>query len=239
MTAQDLQSLSPLLTMASGWLMLAGGVGLAAASLVDGLKVFDGGPSRVGFSHVKAAALPFRLALGRCHLDWEQATLARWINGVCADDQKKALKTLIRVGMAPAKAAAVDPATRTCVTAVAAACQLDADSLIDLVQAQASGATLTPAQQAVSTRLDGVLDAKIDAAFERADQQYRNVSKLLAGAVAMVISVVGGLLLAGGGLKLLPASILLGLIAVPLAPAGKDATSLLQSAAGAFKAGKS
>ena len=97
----------------------------------------------------------------------------------------------------------------------------------------------------LSDRLDAILAIEIDAAFERADQQYRNASKVLAGAMALLLSLAGGGFLylatpkASDYLTVyLPLSILFGLAAVPLAPIAKDIASALKGGADALKPAK-
>ena len=234
---------------ASGVVMAVGGVGLTASALVDATKVFrGGGASRFGFGHIRTAMKPFEPSLAACGIAWEAATLARWINGEPKADQSRALKDMIRIGVTPAgltPAGVLGAPEAACVKAVAKACRLDDAALTDLVAAIAGPGPLIDPQKKLLARLDEILSIEIDAAFERADQQYRNASKVLAGAVAVGLAVWGGLLLAPAGLGAgayirfyLPVSVLFGLAAVPLAPVAKDLASALKAGADSLKPAK-
>ncbi len=106
-----------------------------------------------------------------------------------------------------------------------------------------NGAPLTEDDIAFLGRFDAIVSAILDAAYERADQQYRNTAKALATMVAVVLAVVGGWILLPdqnsrsfdtfcdylkSSKVVLP--ILVGLIATPLAPVAKDLSSTLQTA---------
>jgi uncharacterized membrane protein len=84
-------------------------------------------------------------------------------------------------------------------------------------------------------QFDAVLSAALDAAYERGDQKYRNASKLLAMIVATIMGGVGGLIVFGIPISNanLALSLLVGVVATPLAPVAKDLVSSIQAAVGA------
>ena len=122
---------------------------------------------------------------------------------------------------------------------MAAAGHVDAAALKAVLVAVETGAALTPDQVNVLGRFTGAIDAAMDAGFEQGDQEYRNASKLWAGVVAILLAIVGGALLHGSADYFQTVdfgkAILVGLIAVPLAPVAKDLTSSLQAAVTAMK----
>jgi hypothetical protein len=92
------------------------------------------------------------------------------------------------------------------------------------------------------------VSAVLDEGYERGDQQYRNISKLAAALVAMVLATI-----AGGVLDNVAdwpqlfsyltsrdclVAILVGAIATPLAPVAKDLSSSLAAAVKAVSSAK-
>jgi hypothetical protein len=211
-----------------------GALGTAASGLVDSTKAFWGGVSNVGFGEIKKALAPYKDALSAAQSDWTDTIRASWINGMAKDDQKSAAKSLIRLGLSPDNAAAL-----------AQASHVDPDALSVVIKAIDTGVALTPDQVNLLGRFNAGIDATMDGAFELADQQYRNASKIIAGVFSIALAIVAGWLVDGGhagqlfSYPDLGEAILAGLIAVPLAPVAKDLTSSLQAAVTAMKALKS
>jgi hypothetical protein len=214
-----------------------GGLGTASFGLVDATKAFDGGFSNFGFGSVKRALAPFAPALTHANADWLLTIRANWINGVPKEDQKAAARSLIRLGLCSANAAALAPAGH-----------VDPKRLADIVASIESGGALKTEDANVLGRFNGAIDAAMDAGFERGDQEYRNACRLGAAVTAVVLSVWAGALASAHGVMgdALPlekywfsdqfgAAVLAGLIAVPLAPMAKDLASSLQAAAKAVK----
>ncbi|MDR3509140.1 MAG: hypothetical protein P4L64_14700 [Caulobacteraceae bacterium] len=210
-----------------------GGLGVAAAGLVDATKAFGGGVSNFGFGRIEAALKPFQAALVLAESNWAATIRANWINGAPKEDQKAAAKSLIRLGLSSDNA-----------DAMAKAGHVDAAKLKLVLTAIETGAALTPDQVNLLGRFNAAIDAAMDGGFEQADQQYRNASKLLSGVAAIGLAVWGGDLLHGGsfpdyvGSADFGKAFLVGIIAVPLAPVAKDLTSSLQAAVTALKAVK-
>lgn len=233
MAAPDVSST---LTSVVGAIAAIGGLGVAAAGLVDGTKAFWGGISNVGFGRIKKALAPFESALKRADSDWTDTIRASWINGAPKEDQKAAAKSLIRLGLSSANAAKL-----------ANAGNVDAIAFTAVLKAIETGATLTPEQVNLLGRFNGFIDAAMDGGFERADQEYRNASKLCSGVAAVGLAVWGGAILNAPKMDFwtymfhsadFGKALVIGIIAVPLAPVVKDLTSSLQAAVGAMKAVK-
>jgi hypothetical protein len=211
-----------------------GALGTAAAGLVDATKAFWGGVSNFGFKKIETALAAFNGPLVGAQPNWRNTVRANWINGITKTDQKAAVKTLIRLGL-----------SRNNAKAAAAPGKVDPQSLQDAVAAMTAGAVLSPAQISLLGRFNDEVDAMLDGAFEEADQQYRNMSKLLAGILAVVLAVFAGWLMSPRAsyqdILSYPAfglAVLIGVISVPLAPVVKDLTSSLQAAATTMKATK-
>lgn len=82
------------------------------------------------------------------------------------------------------------------------------------------------------------IEATLDAAFEAAEQQYRNVSRVLAGLVCVGLALVAQALMPGDQPGDYLLAVTVGLLAVPLAPVAKDLTSALSTAMRALKASR-
>jgi hypothetical protein len=86
---------------------------------------------------------------------------------------------------------------------------------------------------ALAGRFSAALEAKISAAFAVAEERYQAYAKLLAGVVAVALALGFNEALKTGYSEF--TAILIGLVAVPLAPVAKDLASSLQNALTAFK----
>lgn len=235
-------------TQLANFIGAAGGLGLAAAGLVDATKAFAGGSSNIGFRQIVNTLRPFDAALTIAvgpGADWQHMLWAHWINGRSKDEQKAIAKSLIRLGLSPQTA-----------PILAAAAGLSETILTAATVSIANGVPLTGEQLNILGRLDAVVETRLDAAFERADQAYRNVSKVLAAAVSVILAVgAGGILYADDLAKAVAATtsnglagyftsrqfalaLILGIVAVPLAPISKDLISALGTAMRGLKTPK-
>jgi hypothetical protein len=207
----------------SDYVAAVGGLGTAAYGLVDATKVLKkGGVSHSGFTYIEGV---IRKLLGPeggaggapCfgRIDMIETLLANWINGVDIVQQKAAAKALIRLYLDPATAPQLAQATG-----------LPAASLAGIAAKVQAGTALDTTEQNILGRFDALVSAALDEGYERADQKYRNSAKVLAGAIAIVLALIGGWI-AGANLVV---AFLLGVVAVPLAPVVKDLSSALQTA---------
>jgi hypothetical protein len=202
-----------------------GALGAAAYGLVDASKAFRGGVSNVGYADLVTALERFAAALERALAGgaWRDVVYAHWINGRPRDEQKAIAKSLIRLGIHP------DVAPQ-----LAAAAHVEEAPLRAVAEKLRMGAPLTEQDVQVLGRLDASVEAYVDAAFDRADQRYRSVARFLAGAIAVVLALVATWALDSTAWA---RAVLIGLLAVPLAPVAKDLASSLSSAAQAVRAG--
>lgn len=217
----------PNLDAVSNQILAVAALGTAAFGLVDATKALRGGISNVGFGHLERALKPFAVALeaavGAEEGGWTGLFRAHWINGRAKDEQKAIAVSLIQLGLTPETAVQVAPAGQVSPEALAAAVR----SLIE-------GEELTPAQLNLFSRFKTAVEARMDAAYERADQAYRNAARFLAGVFAVALAVVAARLFYPGT-QLISAA-LVGLIAVPLAPVAKDLVGTLSAATKALGA---
>lgn len=205
---------------------------LSAASfgLLDASKGVYGGVARIGLGHIHQALTPFRTALDTSMGagEWWVLVKANWMNGMTKDSQKAVVRSLIKLGLTPRTAEALAIATH-----------VEPADLSRIAVKLAKGAELTEAELSVLGRLNAVLDAKLDSGFEQADQQYRNVNRLLAGVVAIGLAMGAWLMWPASAENPQPSGLVafaIGLLAVPMAPVAKDLTSGLTTAMKALKA---
>lgn len=227
--------LSGTLTEIVNFVTAAGALGTAAMGLVDASKAFRGGPSNLGFGYIETTLEPFLAPLGAKSSAFGKAEVletlkANWLNGVAKADQKAKAKSLIHLGLTKGNA-----------TRLAAAAGVDAKKLTSLAQKVVAGDQPTQDEVNVLGQFDAVLSAMLDTAYERGDQKYRNASKCLAMLVATILGGIGGWIVFGAQSSTFftsrefALSLLVGLIATPLAPIAKDLTTSLQSAVGAVR----
>ncbi|HYE29708.1 MAG TPA: hypothetical protein VEA61_15935 [Allosphingosinicella sp.] len=215
----------PDLDAISNQILAIAALGTAAFGLVDATKVFRGGISNVGFGHVVRALTPFAPALERAvgaeDGGWKGLLRAHWINGRAKAEQKAIAVSLIQLGL-------TEETART----VAEAGQVDPDGLVRTVKALIAGDDLSSTQINLFSRFKTAVEARMDAAYERAEQSYRNAARFVAGLFAVALAVVAARLFYPET-RVISAA-LVGLIAVPLAPIAKDLVSTLSAAAKAI-----
>jgi hypothetical protein len=199
------------------------GLGTAAFGMVDVTKTLPPvlNVSYRGTGTILKALGAFAPALKQVLGDnWQDAIIGPWINGVAKDDQKNTTKGLIRLGL-----------TADSADAVAKAANVNAAMLKTAIAALQSGAGLTSEQINELGRLDATVDAILSAAYERADQEYRNTAKIVAGGMAIALALAADAVLTRADVGLnIGLAILVGIVSVPLAPMAKDLTTALQSA---------
>lgn len=199
-----------------------GAIGTASFGLVDATKAFWGGVSNIGFGHLERCLTQFKqtltAALGE---DWKAVFRAHWRNGVSKDQQKAIIRATVRLGL-----------TQGTVGELAAIGRVKGGALKTVVDKLEEGGELSAEEVNLMGRVDAAMAALIDAAYERAEQQYRNVARVLAGGVAIGLSIGGGALLPAGYAepKNLGIAVLVGILAVPVAPIAKDLSGALTTA---------
>jgi hypothetical protein len=192
-----------------------GGLGTAAFGFVDATKALWGGVNHIGFGGIKKAVSPLTGGAGLSQQKILATLKANWMNGTDLDSQKAIAKSLIKLNLSAAN-----------VGTLAAQTGLDQIILGQIASAISAGTPLTPAQSDVFARLDLTVTALLDEAYQHADQVYRNITRALAAIVAIVLAVVGGRTVGVSD----SISVLAGLLATPLAPVAKDASTALATA---------
>jgi len=206
-----------------------GALGTAAFGLVDATKPLTR-INHLGFSGIRKAVgqlMPGADSANALSHSSVFATLqANWMNGTDLGSQKAIAKSLIKLNLTADNA-----------KAVANASGVDPDALTIVARKVASGVTLTETESDVFGRFDLIVTALLDEAYQRADQTYRNGTRMLAMFVSVILALLGAFSLGTFKADWGPASII-GLLATPLAPIAKDASTALAAAVNALQAAK-
>lgn len=213
-------------------LAAVGALGSASFALVDAAKLGSkGGISNAGFGFIEKAVGLF-LEAGS-----EQPAIAAanarllgmlhglWINGAPLLHQKAVAKSLLKLRLAAHTA-----------PGYAAATGIDPQALAGAAGCMAAGSSFSDLQSNALGRLDVELSAILDEAYQRADQRYRNLTKVLALCLSVLLGIGGNWAIAGAGVpyfntEAMWRALLCGLLAGPLAPMAKDAASALAAGA--------
>jgi hypothetical protein len=213
-----------------------GGLGTAAFGLVDSTKVLPGilNVNRIGFNEIKQLIISLTPGAPTAGLSQDkivETLRANWFNGKDLNSQKAIAKSLIKQGLTPANAQALAKLTG-----------VDPDVLTSVATKIASGTSLLPNENDVYGRLDFVLTALLDEGYQHSDQKYTNGTRVLASVFAVALAFVAGIGLTGKGFcgflwtKEMAESILVGVLATPLAPIAKDLSSALATAVNTMQA---
>ncbi len=205
-----------------------GGLGTAAFGLVDATKVFGGGVNHIGFRGIRAAVTQLTPDSGQpvnaLSHDKIIATLeANWMNGTALAGQKDIAKSLIKLNLNAHNARILADATG-----------VDPSVLVAVAASIAAGTPLSSAESDVFARFDLIVTALLDEAYQRSNQIYRNWTRALAALVAVALAIAGGI-----ALRVDPkVSLLVGLLATPLAPIAKDVSTALATAVSGMQVAK-
>jgi hypothetical protein len=206
-----------------------GGLGTAAFGLVDASKVVAFGPigiNHIGFSGIKRTVMPLIPAGGANALPRKnviETLKANWFNGTDLTSQKAIAKSLIKLNLSPENAEAVANVTG-----------VDPAILLQAAKDMAAGRSLVSPQNDVYARFDLIVTALLDETYQRADNNYRNWTRGIAAMVAIALAIFAGCAINQQFPLQTPIrtwqSVLVGLLATPLAPIAKDLSSALATA---------
>ena len=152
---------------------------------------------------------------------------ANWLNGVAKENQKMAIRNMIRLGLNKENASRLD-------ARIISVSPLDLANAADKAR---QGQELSEVELGVLARFDAMIDLRLDLAFEQADQRFRNASRLGAAIIAVILSLGAAftVLSKGEPFERIAIGLVVGLVAVPLAPVAKDISSAITTAVNAFK----
>ena len=236
-----------------------GGLGTAAFGLLDASKSIMPWINQIGFPRVKeliASLTPAETKLNAAGQAVQtgpppnalpqqgvlNTLLANWVNGTDIAAQKSIAKSLIKLHLSEGNAAEL-----------AAKTNVDPALLQSVAAKIVAGTALAQTESDAYSRFDVIVTALLDEAYQHADQVYRNWTRVLAGAIAVVLAVIAGATLfpqtsaakIGSDSELWSLylqskyvwqALLVGLLATPLAPIAKDISSALATAVNTMQA---
>ncbi len=201
------------------YVLAAGALGTAAFGIVEGLKRWKA-IGEAGADLLLEVLGPILATLKVAYgADAEQ--LLRGLYRGDRQDLKTLMRQGTRIGLTPANAAAIARSLGS----------IDPELIQAAALAVERGDDLPPPLRNVLGKFELAVDARIDAALALADDRYKRTALIAASFVALTIAVTVGLMK-----HMVLQSVLIGLVAVPLAPIAKDVATALKSAAEALRA---
>jgi len=197
-----------------------GGLGTAAFGLVDASKAIGGGVNHIGFGAIRKTVESLTPGNPTNAMSQNKvvATLkANWFNGTDLGSQKAIAKSLIKLNL-----------NSTNAQALAGVTGVDPTVLSEVATSIAQGTSLTATQNDVYARFDLIVTALLDETYQYADDVYRNWTRAIAALVAVGLAVAGGYVLSSTPNNW--ESVMVGLLATPLAPIAKDLSTALATA---------
>ncbi|MDG2520003.1 hypothetical protein P7B02_00510 [Caulobacter segnis] len=216
-------------------ILATAGLGTAAMGLVEAIKAAPGcWLSSIGFKRILAVTREFDGALSAAvGPNWSAMLSAHWVNGRPRAEQKAIIRSLLRLGL-------VDGA----VDQLAKAGNVKEASLKSVAGKLQTGGDLSDVELTLLGRVEAVVEAKLDAAFDIAEQHYKNAARLWAAFFAILLALVAWALLqqswtwSDAMARELMLALAAGAAAVPMAPVAKDLVAALSASAKAVKAAK-
>jgi hypothetical protein len=111
---------------------------------------------------------------------------------------------------------------------------IDGEALATAAKKLEMGTDLQQTDLNVLGRFDATVDAALDSAYERADSEYRNAARTLAAFFSVILAICSGYFITGSWSQDFLPALLVGVVAVPLAPIAKDLSSALANAVSAM-----
>jgi hypothetical protein len=204
----------------------AGALGTACFGIVEALKwtplgeagfgqiIKFLGPDLLGSLEVAYGAQYEKLLRAQYRQDSQQQTLIA-----------KSLRQGVRLGLTPANA----PALATYLGTVSPAALQSAATSI------ANGAALAAADQNAIGRFETAVDARIDSALSQAQDSYLGAIRFTASLLAIGIALAIQWMFKASSPTDYVGALIVGLVAVPLAPIANDVVSALQAATKALR----
>jgi hypothetical protein len=204
----------------------AGALGTASFGIVEALKWTSLGAA--GFGQIRTYLGPaleaaLEVAYGP---DFERLLRAQYRQ----DSQSqsgigKSLRQGMRIGLTPANAPDIARFLGT----------VDPDGLRSAALAVTSGQALSDTQRAALGRFELAADARIASALSRAQDVYLGTVRSAASVLSVVLAEVAAVML-GTSSDMWMVGLLVGIVAVPLAPIANDVVGALQAATKALRA---
>lgn len=210
-------------------ILASGGLGIAAYGVIDGAKLARR-IGLIGYRHVTTQLGPIMEAVRRAYGRHTDRLLeAQYRGGRGQGELPRTLRQGYRIGLtALAENAIVGIANSVGVAS--------SDAIVGAAEKLRAGGVLESSEREALSRFEVAVDARIEAALCLAETDYVAGVKLLAGALAVAIAlIVGWLISVDIGSDWFLKALLVGLIAVPIAPVAKDLATAVGEAARALR----
>jgi len=202
----------------SQFVLAAGAVGTASMGIVEGFKSTKWSP--IGFSKLTKSISWADAALNKAY-GKESKTLLESLYRVnrTSGDLPRILRQGVRIGLDQNNAAEMEE------TLLGA----DSKQLQGVAKKVAEGTDLDTTEKNILGRFEVAADARIDAALALAERAYSNGIRYRAFFIAQGLAF-GAVFAIGPDSKKIITALIIGLVAVPLAPIAKDVAKGFQSA---------
>jgi hypothetical protein len=217
-------------------ILAAGALGTAAFGIVDGLKATAIGAA--GFPALTAMLGPLKTALAKAYGDeYLELLKAQYRDRRGTGPLSRTVRQGVRLGLTKDNAAQLATFLGEGI--------VDRSSLAGIAEKIATGVKLTDSERGLLGRFELAVDTRIEAAVALAEEKYKLTTQWWASGTAVALALIAAWAL--GTQKpdflvwekvLFIKGMIVGLVAVPLAPIAKDVASALQSATKALKARK-
>jgi hypothetical protein len=217
-------------------ILAAGALGTAAFGIVDGLKATAVGAA--GFPTLAAMLGPLKTTLAKAYgNEYLELLKAQYRDRRGTGPLSRTLRQGVRIGLTKDNAAQIAMFVGEGI--------VDGSALANIAEKIAAGAKLTDTERGLLGRFELAVDTRIDAAVALAEEKYKLTTQWWASGTAVALALIAAWALGTQKPDLLVwekvlfiKGMIVGLVAVPLAPIAKDVASALQSATKALKARK-
>lgn len=211
--------------------LAAGALGTAAMGIVDGLKWWE--PIDVpGYNEAKEYVVAFLPAVEAAYgQKTDEVLKAQYRDGRAAGELPKTLRQGLRIGLV----ALPEDQVQRMASEVRV---VEAADLVQVAKALRETGDLNDAQRKVLAQFELAAHARIDAGMAIAERTYVAWQKSVAAAIAVVIALATAVALSietEWELSLWLKAMVVGIVAVPLAPIAKDVSTALSEAAKALR----
>lgn len=207
------------------FVLAAGALGIAAFGIVEALKWTPVGLA--GFRQIKKTLGRLMETLEVAYgADYLELMKAQYRAGRATGDLRRTIRQGVRIGLN------VDNAARMAAFVGVA----DIENLKSGTRKLEAGEEPEDEVRNAMGRFELAVDARIDAALSLAESRYVGTMRMAASAVAIGLALVAAYFLKGDQDAEWAKALIVGIVAVPLAPIAKDVASGLRAAGKAVKA---
>ena len=244
--------LPPLADHISEYVAAVGALGVASHGLVNAMKGwgFIGGagfrhincvlrkffPEEQGAKHLKKRFKGAFLCVDTEGQSVRHALQDNWTSDASLANQKAIAKSLIMMHFTKDNAAQFAKAIQQTANP-SSQDNLGKEVLTPIAEKMAAGTTLDDKEKYALSRLDFMLTALLDGAYNRADRSYQHAAKCCSMVASVILALFGSYAVAESSYSFhdFLVAFFVGIIATPIAPIANDLASALQAGVNALK----